>query len=96
MLATINAYLKTGHEARDNQEPALWLHCDDNRPPRPCWYLPPEFAAGVTSFWLCKCDSLELHDMRDDPSPGVGRTLTIGASDHHALLTMLNSLPHGP
>ena len=66
--------LKTGHEARANQEPALWLHCDDNRTPQPCWYLPPEFAAGVTCFWLCKCDSLDLHDMREDISHEAGAT----------------------
>lgn len=85
--------LRVGHEARADQDPALWLHCDDNRQPKPCWYLPPEFAAGVTCFWLCKCDSLELHDMRDSPCPVAGSEQRCDASDHQDMLTMLNSLP---
>lgn len=61
------AVLNVDHPGAPGEEPALWLHCDDNRQPQPYWHLPPEFAANVTCFWLCRCDRLELHDMRWTP-----------------------------
>jgi hypothetical protein len=86
------ALLKVGHEAAPGEEPALWLHCDDNRAPQPCWHMPKEFAACVTCFWLCRCDQLDLHDMRVIPDMPVWQSRTDDEIDH-AMLAMLNTVP---
>ena len=86
------ALLRVGNEALPHQQPALWLHCDDNRAQRPCWHMPPDFAAEVTCFWLCRCESLELHDMRiltDDMQHTPARPMD--ATDH-SMMTMLRAL----
>ena len=87
------ALLRVGNEALPHQTPALWLHCDDNRAPRPCWHMPPEFASEVTCFWLCRCEQLELHNMRL-PCPDMLNTAPAAADvTTQAMMTMLHSLP---
>ena len=85
------AILKVGHESRPDSAPALWLHCDDNRAPRPCWSLPPEFAAGVTCFWLCRCEQLDLYDMRTAPH-SIAVPTAHGDGLDQAMLAMLDTV----
>ena len=85
------AILKVGHESAPGSTPALWLHCDDNRAPKPCWHLPPEFSAGVTCFWLCRCEQLDLYDMRTAPHSAAEPTHN-GEGLNHAMLALLDTV----
>lgn len=88
-----NCILRVDDQNSPDREPALWIHCDDNRAPVPYWYLPEEFAANVTCFWLCKCEVLDHHDMRQDPPALPVPTSTQRPVADHAVLEMLNQLP---
>ncbi|CAL1146434.1 unnamed protein product [Cladocopium goreaui] len=55
------ALLKTFPETTDLANPTMWLFCDDGREPQPRWTIPPQFEEGVTCFWLCRCNQVELH-----------------------------------
>jgi hypothetical protein len=86
------ALLRVGHAALPGQAPALWLHCDDNRAPQPCWHMPPDFARQVTCFWLCRCEILDHHDMRimhdlNDTETPADETLD------QAMMELLSELP---
>lgn len=86
------ALLKVGPESLPGQPPYLWLHCDDNRAPQPCWHVPPRVAENATCFWLCRCEVGDYHDMRiqTDSHPHQAR------SDQmldQAMMTFLSNSP---
>ena len=54
-----------------------WMLCDDCRTPRVCHEIPPNFHAGVTCAWLCRAESMELHDVSlDHTQPDLMQMLT--------------------
>ena len=76
------ALLKTFPETTDLANPTMWLFCDDGREPQPRWTIPPQFEEGVTCFWLCRCNQVELHRL---PSQVLVRQTTTD----EALIAML-------
>lgn len=86
------ALLRVSTEALTAHAPVRWLHCDDNRTPRPCLHLPPDFASNATCFWICRQGSIDLHDMR---LPCLdGHPMHEHGSDNQtqAMLTLLQTL----
>ena len=45
-----------------------WMLCDDCRTPQLCHETPAGFHAGVTCVWLCREDTMELHDLYPQPA----------------------------
>ena len=60
------ALLRTQPSIRHPDADTYWLHCDDDRPPRPCRMLPHQFQEGVTCIWLCRQDIIDLHAWEED------------------------------
>ena len=60
------ALLRTQPSVRHHNADTFWLHCDDDRPPRPCSMLPNQFQEGVTCIWLCRQDAIDLHAWEED------------------------------
>ncbi|CAL1166069.1 unnamed protein product, partial [Cladocopium goreaui] len=60
------ALLRTQPSIRHPDADTYWLHCDDDRPPRPCRMLPHQFQEGVTCIWLCRQDLIDLHAWEED------------------------------
>ena len=60
--------LRTYPEVSDLAAPSMWMFCDDCRLPTRCWTFPRNFSQGITGFWLCKTDALEMHLM-EQPRP---------------------------
>lgn len=60
------ALLRTQPSIRHHNADTYWLHCDDDRPPRPSTMLPNQFQEGVTCIWLCRQDVIDLHAWEED------------------------------
>ena len=68
------AMLRTYPEVSDLTAPSMWMFCDDCRLPQRCWTFPINFSQGITGFWLCRTDALEMHLM-EQPRPDTNDAL---------------------
>ena len=69
--------LRTYPEVSNLAAPSMWMFCDDNRLPERCWNFPTNFSHGVTGFWLCRTDSLEMHLMTQPRAQSTDALLTV-------------------
>ena len=76
--------LRTYPEVSDLAAPSMWMFCDDCRLPTRTWLFPDNFSQGITGFWLCRTDKLEMHLMEQPHTPDV------------ALMTVLQAQPSVP
>lgn len=76
--------LRTYPEVSDLAAPSMWMFCDDCRLPTRTWLFPDNFSQGITGFWLCRTDKLEMHLMEQPHTPAVD------------LLTVLHAQPSVP